>query len=90
MRDGQLIPMPESAHGTDGGYTNWNCRCDDCRDAHADCKVLANRRRASRRPDHVHGTWNGYVNYLCRCDACREAASDYMRELRRRKREAAR
>lgn len=38
--------------------------------------------------DIKHGTTNGYVNHKCRCDLCRRAWADYMRDLRRRKKDA--
>lgn len=37
--------MPERAHGTDGGYKNWRCRCDRCRSAHAQYERDGNRAR---------------------------------------------
>jgi hypothetical protein len=38
--------------------------------------------------DPRHGTPGGYSNHQCRCDLCREANNAYIRDLKRRKREA--
>jgi hypothetical protein len=33
MRDGLKVPVAERWHGTYGGYTNHDCRCEACRRA---------------------------------------------------------
>lgn len=68
---GPKLAPGDPRHGTGGGYTNWYCRCDDCKAANRDSQ---RRRRLARRqrpvPDHVHGTDNGYCNYYCKCTDC--------------------
>lgn len=60
-------------HGTASGYTNYGCRCDECRAANTEQK---RRWKARQTPlpagDWRHGT-DGYSNYRCRCDICQEA-----------------
>lgn len=30
--------VPDMVHGTDNGYANYRCRCEDCRAAHAQAR----------------------------------------------------
>lgn len=80
--------IPERVHGTQNGYTNYGCRCSECRSAWAKSVEEAKERRASRPvPEHVHGTSNGYGNYKCRCEPCTAAwtRDSTARAARRRK-----
>lgn len=61
-------------------YTNWGCRCDECKAA---WKVTVNEARLKRRerlladPTLVeHGKTSTYENWMCRCEACCQAHSD--------------
>lgn len=69
----KLVPG-DRRHGTENGYKNHGCRCDDCKTA---ARVALRERKAANRtrpiPDHVHGTDNGYCNYFCKCPDCRAA-----------------
>jgi hypothetical protein len=76
----KAVDMREWWHGTPGGYSNHDCRCDDCRQANTEYHDTggyqdAYRRRVRSRPvpDHIHGTIGGYTHYACRCDSCRAA-----------------
>lgn len=42
---GRLV-HPSAPHGTNGGYTNYGCRCDDCTDAHRDARISYQARQA--------------------------------------------
>lgn len=73
-------------HGTNNGYLNYLCRCDECKAANREYqKQQVKDRRARETPEHVHGTASGYTNYGCRCDLCKGAIREYAR-----KRQAAR
>jgi hypothetical protein len=76
-------------HGTIGGYVDWFCRCEECRDAARDYrrKRLRKIQRRIRDGDDPtpHGTINGYVNYRCRCADCVQANSVYRAERKRAK-----
>lgn len=72
----------EGWHGTEGGYTNHDCRCVECSSAHRlACIHHKNARLAARQvvdgrlvhPDAPHGNYSSYTNYGCRCDECRAA-----------------
>lgn len=81
-------------HRTVTGYTNWRCRCPDCRLAMADYRWRLRQSYAETPPaDIPHGTINGYNNYACRCVKCRAASSERravnMRKARERRRAAA-
>lgn len=79
--------IPEHVHGTVNGYSNHQCRCEECRAAWAAEVARTKDQRASRPiPEHVHGTENGYGNYKCRCDECTKAwsAASIARYRRRR------
>jgi hypothetical protein len=67
-------------HGTPLSYRR-GCRCDACRQVHAEYKRELRYRRARLTPyaEIPHGL-NGYQNYLCRCATCREANTACMRE----------
>lgn len=67
-------------HGTIRGYTDFGCRCADCREANRlACKAARLKRLARPIPDHVHGTMNGYNSYACRCEPCMQAKQEYQR-----------
>jgi hypothetical protein len=77
-------------HGTENGYVNLHCRCEQCKAAHAAHKanVLNPRRFAKGIPDgdSRHGTVNAYGNFGCRCRACTDAWSKAGLERYRRRR----
>jgi hypothetical protein len=79
----------EAPHGTTDGYTNWMCRCDDCRKAMT-AAHLDWRQRVKERPiaPEMHGRANTYNNYGCRCAPCTTARTDYIREWRAARRRA--
>ncbi len=65
-------------HGGSGNaYTNYGCRCEECRAANT---RRVNRRRRHRSPESgafEHGA-GGYRNWNCRCDVCSEAHREAM------------
>jgi hypothetical protein len=73
-------------HGTDNGYRNLGCRCQPCRDAHAEWMREARPRYGARltADDPRHGRSNTYLNQGCRCAACCNAHTDVKRMGRRR------
>jgi transcriptional regulator with GAF, ATPase, and Fis domain len=71
----------EPWHGTLGGRTNHNCKCEDCRAAWAAYTKAARQRRSQNIPDDKHGTLSSYFNYSCRCERCRVAKAQRAREL---------
>jgi hypothetical protein len=77
-------------HGTRSRYVNAGCRCSECRAA---ATVYQKARRAARAPYAAalapHGTANGYNNWRCRCTRCRAAWNAYIREYKRRRKQAA-
>lgn len=67
-------------------YRDRGCRCDTCREAHAEkqrggterrraSRVLVDGRLVAPLPAEKHGRWSTYVNYSCRCDPCVQAGS---------------
>src|SRR4029079_16230482 len=74
-------------HGTTGGYTNHDCRCDDCRAAWTSYTRDARKSRYARLAADPtvaeHGKASTYGNWGCRCRACTDAWSavrlDYWR-----------
>jgi 5-methylcytosine-specific restriction endonuclease McrA len=57
-------------HGNNSRYTNYGCRCDECKAAAA-ARSKAYNARPKRKPlEHEHGTNNAYANLGCRCDLC--------------------
>ncbi len=72
--------VPDSVHGTYGGYINWGCRCDQCSKARLSRDSAQYQARKLREPPkNVHGTNYCYSSWGCRCRACTEAASEYRR-----------
>lgn len=85
-------PIP---HGTDYGYNQFACRCEECR--------AAKRLQARQRPDRTgmsreqwdaynaarHGTTSMYTAHKCRCDECRANWSEYWKAYRLCKKAAA-
>ena len=64
-------------HGLYTTYSNWDCRCDPCREA---WRTYCAARRAKKKslvaagdPSVPHGTATCYTNWGCRCNLCREA-----------------
>ena len=65
-------------HGGSGhAYSNYGCRCDECRAANAARFARRKAERDMRMSDFEHGS-SGYVNWGCRCDVCAEAHSEVM------------
>ena len=42
------LPADDHRHGTDNGYSNYECRCEPCVKAHADYRAAAKQRAAER------------------------------------------
>lgn len=71
-------------HGTPNGYTNYACRCPDCRGANAaQHRGLKLRRDPARAP--VHGRASTYGNWKCRCRSCTTAWAVDHRERKARR-----
>jgi hypothetical protein len=70
-------------HGTSGGYNNYACRCELCREA----QRLHHRRwrEANKGRPLRHGEYSSYTNYACRCQPCRDAYTTRKREYRERR-----
>lgn len=71
-------------HGTPGGYSNHNCRCDLCRIAwNAYCAGKKSARTVSSGEEKEgikeHGKYTSY-HAGCRCKACTTANSVYVRD----------
>ena len=85
-----LTDPEDPRHGTPNGYGNCGCRCQKCRDAHAEDfrKRRADREaRLAADPDLTrHGVPSTYGNWRCRCEACTAAwAADSLARKRLRK-----
>lgn len=82
---GCKLTADDPRHGTANGYGNLKCRCQPCRDAHAE-KCLERRKERVKRglaPDAIqHGTPNGYGNWGCRCTRCKKAWAQRSAESR--------
>lgn len=81
----KMVPKtakPEKWHGTSGGYTNHDCRCDECRKANAIMQRETKARRLARPiPEHMqHGHHNTYLNYGCRCELCKVGHGRFVHE----------
>lgn len=79
-------------HGSASTYTNYGCRCDECRAAHRDYWREWSHRTGLHRPfaEYVAAvTRHGVKRYKkgCRCDECRAAAAAQKRRQRARHRE---
>lgn len=80
------LPTPgDVPHGTNTGYTSYQCRCDECKNAR---KVYMNEYRVRRREqtayeDIPHGSEHGYKFYTCRCDECVKAHRNHKARERR-------
>ncbi len=71
-------------HGTDSGYTNWGCRCEECSAARALATKQYQKRvqlKAILDPDSIkHGTFFAYAMQKCKCDICMEHMREYSRK----------
>lgn len=69
---------PVTHGGSGNAYSNYGCRCDECKKANRD---RVNRRRAERDSNEalVHGKATTYSNWRCRCEPCSEAWNVNMR-----------
>jgi hypothetical protein len=74
--------LTDPRHGTQNGYTNLRCRCQPCRDVHAETVRRARARRASDIPADIHGKASTYQNYACRCRPCTDASTAEKRRHR--------
>lgn len=86
----ELSPR-DHRHGTIGGYSNWDCRCDRCTKAHSayhKAYVLKTGRvkrtieEIRANPRWKHGGKYSYYDKKCRCEKC----MDWMRNDKRRQR----
>ena len=73
-------------HGI-SGYRS-GCRCDICRQAHAEIARAYRKRRYTgyEGKDCGNASRSTYINQGCRCDRCREANAEAMAIYRGRKR----
>ena len=81
----KLAADPDSQpHGSDSTYTNYGCRCEQCRAAHAiKCAKSAEDRAARLAADPTirpHGDRNTYTGWGCRCAECTAAVARYEAE----------
>lgn len=83
-----IFDAADPRHGSENGYRNLGCRCDPCRDGHADYQARVRSERAERLSEAPHGTESGYTNWRCRCDACRGAHRLERRRQAQRRRAA--
>jgi hypothetical protein len=78
MRARLAVDPTAAPHGQNSTYSNWGCRCDECRAAHGEKMIEDRASRIARveagSPDVPHGTRSGYSNWGCRCDECRGTA----------------
>lgn len=64
------LPPGDERHGVNG-YTNYDCRCMICTDAHAlTYGIRRDRDRTLEPGDPRHGTDNGYHYHHCKCEKC--------------------
>lgn len=72
--------------GSGGGYSNYGCRCAECKEANTR-RVVARRRQREQEAkdpnDRRHGTMSFYINAGCRCDKCKECSKLYGRNRKR-------
>lgn len=71
------LPAGDTRHGTENGYGNYKCRCDDCRRAHTASTTLAREARWEKglpADSPLHGRKSTYFNYGCQCGPCRDGA----------------
>jgi hypothetical protein len=74
-------------HGSDNGYSNLRCRCQQCRQAWARTyQKRRQRKRSEPTPVDAHGTVSGYSYWGCRCAKCTEIHTEHHRRLRYRRR----
>ncbi len=73
-----MSAMPGPRHGTQEQYAA-NCKCQECKDAHAAYARRRNAERRERTPDFLrpgHGTLARYNVWECRCDLCKAHMRD--------------
>lgn len=73
-----------AGHGKPSTYTNYGCRCEECRDAK---RAYAAARQGDPRvlAAAKHGTRSTYTALGCRCAPCSAANSTYARAWYRRR-----
>lgn len=78
VRRGMILRFGRVPHGTENGYSNYDCRCPECRKAHnAKFRDWYARNRAR---EGWHGTIGGYTNHACRCSRCTGAWRRWQRQ----------
>lgn len=85
----------EEWHGTNTGYTNYECRCPRCKKARSEYRAEARRKklievasradRDGRGQSIQHGKEANYTSGRCLCSACKGAATDARRRRRKEK-----
>lgn len=88
--EAMLAGTVEVEHGTLNAYTNYLCRCDECRAAQSRYAKAARdkRRRSLATAENVpHGNMNTYVSWGCRCDPCRATNRERVRKQRERRKQ---
>lgn len=66
--------VEETYHGTVGGYTNHDCRCEECKEAATVYARTARKNRLELLEKDFwiveHGLASTYGNWGCRCQDC--------------------
>lgn len=80
-------PVKHGGSGT--AYSNYGCRCPECKQANSE---RAKRRRKERvgeiPPETAHGKYSTYSNWGCRCDDCVKAGSEHNKQYYQQRKES--
>jgi hypothetical protein len=80
--------MPADDHGSASTYSNWHCRCEACRAAHAAKSAhrrIARRALLSQGAPVSHGKASTYTNWGCRCRDCCSAHTEVKHQWKLRR-----
>lgn len=76
--------------GTDTKYNKYNCRCNECTEAHNKMRQQAIYKKDlgdyGLNPKIPHGTASGYNYHKCRCEVCKQWGLMRGRDKRNRNR----